>query len=236
MKRMLLLGLLAGLLTTGAGCGLFHAIFYSPCETRCGCGVCGGVGCDTCDSCDEGCGPAQACGRPVRGHVYASRRAVVADCDEGCDSCGDSCVDPCADPCGCGCYGRCWHRGPLSCVFALFTRGCWWGPNCGERYWGDFYSDPPDYWDPCDGSGNYTGGGCSSCGGNARGGCSSCGGGHVRSHAGGRYTSGAMMEEEQEGDVVSETERTATPAPKPVAEPHKAPPKSSRRQSMNYSM
>jgi hypothetical protein len=49
----------------------------------------------------------------------------------------------------------------------LFTPNSWCGPSCGERYWGDFYSDPPDCWDPCDHCGNYTGGGCHNCGGSS---------------------------------------------------------------------
>ncbi len=61
-------------------------------------------------------------------------------------------------------------RGPLSFVFALFTagtyRGCGFGDRggCGERYWGDWYSDLPECSDPCDRYGNFTGG-CSNCGG-----------------------------------------------------------------------
>ena len=127
--------------------------------------------------CDDGCWP--TCGacavrsvrrRMLRGEPPPATIAAIAampgavgraaacgrSCGPSCDSCGDSCgCDPCADPCGDGCCGRCWYRGPLSCLFALFTRGCWCGPNCGERYWGDFYSDPPDCEDPCDCHGNY---------------------------------------------------------------------------------
>jgi len=172
VKRLVLVSLLGGLLATSAGCGLMQSIFcYRPCVMRGDCLVE--------DGCyEDGCGP--ALGRPVRGPVFAARRArVYAEGDMGCDvvggrpcrrplcsRCGPVC-DPCCDPCGDVCYGRCWHRGPLSCIFALFMRGCWWDggcQGCGERYWGDFYSDPPDCWDPCDGYGNYTGGGCRDCG------------------------------------------------------------------------
>jgi hypothetical protein len=90
----------------------------------------------------------------------------------------------------------------LSCVFALIMRGCGWGStwcggNCGERYWGDFYNDPPDCCDPCDCHGNFTGGGCSHCGGGyaggysggsmgapTGGGCRSCNGGYAGNQGG----------------------------------------------------
>ena len=174
MKRVLFFGLLVGLLTAGTGCGLFQAVF-------CGHAVLGGCGCGCCgDECDDCCGPACAPLSPSSRRLHAAP-SRVADCDDGCgcgcarpchsvgcrscSPCGDSCCDPCADPCGNGCYARPWYRGPLSCVFAMFTPNCWCGPSCGERYWGDFYSDPPDCWDPCDHCGNYAGRGCHNCGG-----------------------------------------------------------------------
>lgn len=186
MKRILLLGLFLGQLAACTGCGLFDSMCYTrPYAGRYGCSDCDGGGCPT-------------CGVARRGYVAPRRAAVYADGDQGCADCGrvvrrpayggcDSCSDPCGEPCG-G-TGRCWHRGPLSCVFALIVDGfhCGACSGCGERYWGDFYSDPPDCWDPCDGYGNYTGGGCSTCGGGTsagnvatRGystGCKTCGGG-----------------------------------------------------------
>jgi hypothetical protein len=218
VKRILLFGLLAGLMTASTGCGLFQAIFcYQPCNSRTGCSAC------SCgDTCDDGC---TTCGRrAVRSPAcVASRRAVVADSDEGCDCdkpCGRaSCqtCDPCADPCGSGTCGRVWHRGPLSCLFALFTPGTWCGGNCGERYWGDFYSDPPACHDPCDGSGNYTG----SVGGGS--GCRSCGGGssvHTRGHASSYVDDGTPVADE--GELVPQADRVVTPAAKPTGTPHKA--------------
>jgi hypothetical protein len=216
VKRVLLFGLLAGMLTAGTGCGLYQAVFcYHPCG-GCGPGCCG-------DSCNDCCGSAcePAC-RPVR-PACAPHRAVVADCDDGCDcgcakpchkvgcrscsSCGDSCCDPCADPCGDGCC-RPWYRGPLSCLFALFTPNCWCGPSCGERYWGDFYSDPPDCSDPCDDGGNYTGRGCHNCGGAQHG------------HARGYVDDGEPVADE--GVLTPQAERLTTPAPKPTPAPHRA--------------
>ena len=232
VKRLILCGLLGGLLATTTGCGLFQAIFcYRPCVMRGDCDAAfAGASCE--EDCDPTCGPMQ---RPVRGLAYAPRRArAYADCDVGCDvECGrpcrrpncrncSPCGDPCADPCGECCYGRCWHRGPLSCVFALFMRGCWWGPSCGERYWGDFYSDSPDCWDPCDGYGNYTGGGnggrCRSCGGGYD---SGMGGfdGYSRGPVGGRVDDGVPVPKE---NIVSQTDRVVGPAPKPASQPHKA--------------
>ena len=219
MKRLMLCALLVGLLATNSGCGLFQAVFcYRPCITQGDCPPGFGM-----DGCDEGCGP--ICGptrRPVRPTGCAPRRSwVAADCGAGCDmECGRPCRgpycrrcapcdDPCMDPCGDACYGRCWHRGPLSCLFALLMRGSWWGPNCGEAYWGDFYSDPPDCWDPCDGYGNYTGHGCDSCGGygNAYGG--------FDGYTGGPVDDGMGVARE---NIISRTDRAVGP----VAQPHRA--------------
>lgn len=211
MKRLILFGLLGGLLATNTGCGLLQAVFcYRPCLSR---GDCGPLGYD-------GCGPAYG---PMQRPGYRTAR-VYAEGDGCCDtSCGrpcrrpncvscTPCVDPCIDPCGPGYYGRPWHRGPLSCVFALFSPCNWWGPHCGERYWGDFYSDPPDCWDPCDGCGNYTGSGYSSYGG-ANGGYE----GYRQRSATGNVFSDA--ETVPAGEIV---ERRVGPAPKPAGQPHKA--------------
>ena len=83
-------------------------------------------------------------------------------------------------------------------------QGCWCGSGCGERYWGDFYSDSPDCCDPCDGCGNYAG-----CGSGVSGGCRSCGDGY-----GGAPT--------YDDNVVYQSKRVAGPIPKTAAKPHKA--------------
>jgi hypothetical protein len=79
------------------------------------------------------------------------------DCSTCDDSCGDTCEESCGTTCG---RGICRDRtacGPLSFVFSIFNANTWRGPTCGERYWGDFYSDPPACHDPCDRCGNYVG-------------------------------------------------------------------------------
>jgi hypothetical protein len=221
VKRLILFGLLGGLLAANTGCGLLQAVFcYRPCLSRGDCGpdLCG-------DPCDDGCGPTCRPGyRGVREPIYGARRAAVyADDDMGCDGAyGGPCrraarrtCDPCADPCGGG-YCRPWYRGPLSCVFALFSPATWCGSNCGQRYWGDFYSDPPDCWDPCDSCGNYTG----STGGE----CSSCGG-SGRQHGGfDGYTRGRRVEGDYDSqdNVISENDRSIEEIPKPAPQPHKA--------------
>ena len=237
MKRILLFGLLAGVLTANTGCGLLHAVFCCrPCGDDCSPCSCN----QTCDEdCGSGCG---VVGRPIRTAGCVPRRAAACtDCGDGCGDCGtpcrarncggacnsccDSCCDPCADPCGTGCYGRPWYRGPLSCVFALLTQGCC-GAGCGERYWGDFYSDPPDCWDPCDGYGNYSGGGCRTCGGGSGnysgGGCRTCGGsGYHRGYANGGADDGVPMG--QQGQIISQTDGVVTHGSKSAGSPHRAP-------------
>jgi hypothetical protein len=221
----MLIGLLGGLLTTNTGCGLFQAVFcWRPSQTRYDSGY---------GNCDDGaCGP--TCGPTCRRGAMCARRAyAVSECDSCGGDCGPSgcgrvvgrssgsCEDPCGDPCGSGCYARCWHRGPLSCVFALLAPSTWCGAPCGERYWGDFYSDPPDCSDPCDGYGNYAGGGIRSyASGNGMvrsSGCKHCNGG-----GGTTQYSGDM----DEGEVVNDR---IQPSPSPVpaqrsssGQPHKA--------------
>jgi hypothetical protein len=230
VKRIMLFGLLAGALAATSGCGLFQSIFcYRPCTMRGDC--CGGC-CGDC--CDDGCGPrcgARGCGvRQAR--VYADcgddccpecgqplRGARCRSCGT-CGPCGDCCGDACADPCGDCCYGRPWHRGPLSCLFALFTPAYWGGRGCGERYWGDFYSDPPDCWDPCDCNGNYTGR------------CHHCGGGYSDGYGGGRP---AQVMPPSDENAVPQGDREGNPAPKPAAQPHKAAKSYSQPYSQPYS-
>ena len=162
LKRIILLGLGCGLLLVSAGCCGFSRgpVFGHPWVG--GCGPCGPVcGADTGPSCD-GCG---TCGprRPV-----VRPRIVGQGCSEcesapggQCESCGE-CGPGCGG--GCGCWQPLWWFHPLRWVSRLFCCPTWCGPCCGERYWGEFYNDPPEFWDPCDSHGNWTGRSCSSCG------------------------------------------------------------------------
>lgn len=66
----------------------------------------------------------------------------------------------CASGGGCGdcgdCGGKCAGYKPGHPLGNLL--GCTSG--CGEVYWGEWMSDPPDYCDPCDDHGNWGGYGC----------------------------------------------------------------------------
>jgi len=177
MKHALLVCLVLGVAAAASGCCGWYS---GPCQpfgshiaicdpTHCGEApfgpACGPV-------CDEPCGP--MCDEPCG-----------PECGPACDSCGDVCGEPCGDPCGDPCgecggpygrhgYGSRGHPwGPLSWLFGIFTYG-YRDSGCGEFYWSDFHSEPPDCHDPCDRCGNYTGGydgggyrqssGCPQCG------------------------------------------------------------------------
>lgn len=232
VKRIILCCLLGGMLLSSTGCGLCQLCCWRPCSMRGDCGT--GM---SCDGCDDGCGSCGPIGRPCRGPVCAGPRArLCGDCGSPCDgdcgapcrrpigrcgSCGPcgrcsscgTCSDPCADPCGNGSCGRTWHRGPLSCVFALFMGGYWCGPSCGQRYWGDFYSDPPDCMDPCDCGGNFTGGRCHTCG-NGYGQTT----GYNRTMTGGVVSNGSISE----GNIISQSDRVVGQFSNDVTQPHRA--------------
>ena len=154
-----------GVMAANTGCGLFQAIFcYRPCATRGDCGP-GLRRRGLRRRLRAACGPIR---RPVRGPACAAacaglrrlRRRLRCRCGRPCRRANLPRLRPVRRSV-CGPVRQwllrpCWHRGPLSCLFALFLPCSWCGPSCGERYWGDFYSDPPDCWDPCDGYGNYT--------------------------------------------------------------------------------
>jgi hypothetical protein len=199
MKRVLVISLLSGVLAVGNGCCLLDAIFCGPCGPACGpvcgpcgpacgdpcggpccdpcggpcCDPCGGPCCDPCGGpCGDPCGPAcvDPCGGPC-----------CDPCGAACGPCADPCCDPCAGPCA-----PCAPCGPLGCVVGILDcvkygacgPGCEAG--CGEVYCGDWASAPPDYCDPCDCYGNWTGRGCS---------CGSCGPAPGPVMAGGTYAS-----------------------------------------------
>ncbi len=140
-KRIICFSLVLGLLTAASGCGLGHAL-------KCGHGpiaICDGPACGpgcgsffgpTCGTtCQEECGPT---------------------CEPGCDSCGGPPVEECVGP-------DCGPCGPLNWIAGLFHPEAWCGPACGELYWSDFHSEPPDCRDPCDNCGNFTGMGTAGC-------------------------------------------------------------------------
>jgi hypothetical protein len=108
-----------------------------------------------------------------------------SSCNDGWDSVLGSC-NQCGS-CGGGCEGH------TPCQAMKHSLTC--GSGCGEIYWGEWTSDPPDDCDPCDNCGNWIGPTCcapawwerfktglsgwrhgsdSCCG---EGGCSSCSGG-----------------------------------------------------------
>lgn len=179
MTRSVMGGLLLSVaLAASGGCNVCRAILYDPFgpNTLCDGRRCGPL-------CGESCGP-------IRG-----RMAPPAIIDEP----GDGEYAEAWGPAPCACR-RGLIRGPLSFVFALFTAGSYPGcyGGCGERYWGDWYGDPPECCDPCDNQGNFTGGGPAWRGGPgpagmsgaemegpvaptgaAPGGCRSCGQGHT---------------------------------------------------------
>ena len=122
-----------------------------------------GCGCESCGPCEGDCGP--TCGpvrRPCRERVYAD------DCGGMRQRCGAAAAlvavatvaamnaavaasaTSASIPCG----------GSEACSIA----GTWCGPSCGNTYWGETISDPPDCHEPCNRGGHWTGrSGCASC-------------------------------------------------------------------------
>lgn len=182
-KRIILLSLGCCLLIVSAGC---HGYWR---------GGCGPYGCDdgpACSSCGGG-----GCGS-------CTTRATCGS--GGCGSCSE------CSP-GYTCYGPLCGFRPLRWVVNLFRCPCWCGPSCGEAYWGEFHNDPPDCWDPCDQSGNWTG----------RGGCSSCNHGGGGGNGGGiRYEDAMPSTPEASPEMIPEGTIDGPAAqPTPAVKPHK---------------
>ena len=173
-RYALLVCSIACVLAASSGCCHFHGMFGCPCGP--GIAICDPTHC--CDACGPACG--DACGPAC---CDACGPACACDPVPACDPCIDSCGDVCCDAC-CGPYDACGCRwGPLTWVFRIFSCG-YFGSGCGQCYWSDFHSEPPDCCDPCDQWGNWTGGGCcTACGqcGGWGGGCDACGGGYCQS-------------------------------------------------------
>lgn len=152
-SRLYSSGIVAALLLLSTGCCAVRTALYEPfgpgslCDpTHCGAASCGPVAVS--DACSPGCG-------------------VPADPCNACGPCEDRCAARACGPCG-----RPW--GPLSWVFDIFFAG-YCGDGCGELYWSDFHSEPPDCCDPCDRLGNWTGGAMSAGATTPHGGCPTCG-------------------------------------------------------------
>lgn len=133
-----------------SGCGRCYMGNGSVLKGRCAetCGECGS--CGTCENVQPSC------------KAWGPRYDTI---DSSCSSCGGCEV---VEPCGiCGSVGPCGHCRPIRGVVAgsaalvgkLLTPQKWYGEcrGCGERYWGDVLSDPPECCDPCDHQGNWIG-------------------------------------------------------------------------------
>ena len=121
-----------------------------PADSNCG----RGCGCESCSPSDGDCGP--TCGSapssaPRTTHLFRRRlqlRHVRAARGTSCGACGDDCGSCCQS-------NFCIH--PFRWIGNLFYAGTWCGPRCGNTYWGEGISDPPDCHDPCNRNGQWTG-------------------------------------------------------------------------------
>lgn len=135
VKPPLVLGTVAALALAASGCGVFCPVFY-PSYGR-------GFGPDIvrypdyADGFEPSAGGGPACGRGVGGWRSPGRYGA-------CEACGQPC-----DSAECGPYTD-GHCGPLTLIFDLFRSHGFWGSGCGGRYYGEWWSDPPDCCDPCD--------------------------------------------------------------------------------------
>jgi hypothetical protein len=143
-KRIVLLAVLCALVGLNSGCRVIGYIIGSPLSPRSYCDP---------QRCGVGCAPACP-GPPTYRWCPHGDQCHADPCDLFGGECGEAC-DPTAV-----CSGRrpCYRRwGPLAGLVWLFTGDTWCGRSCGERYWGEWFSDPVDCCDPCDQCGNFTG-------------------------------------------------------------------------------
>ena len=148
MKRIIFLGLMWGLLAGGSGCyGLrqFASCSLGP-AAQCDRSHCG-------PECMGDCGG--DCGT-------VCETAYALACEPACEAVCDPCEPACEPAYRCG--PRCSACGPLALVLSLFRCESWCGTGCGEVYWVEFHSDPPDCCDPCDRCGHFTGRQTTDCG------------------------------------------------------------------------
>ncbi|MGO9109094.1 MAG: hypothetical protein ACLP9L_07675 [Thermoguttaceae bacterium] len=187
---------------TALGCGIL--LSSSGC---CGFLRDGGCGCESCGRCEDGCGP--TCGpvrRPHRERIYGDDCGECSNCGARVSSGGDGNCNACGDECG-GCCQRNFCFQPLRWVGRLFYADTWCGPSCGNTYWGEAISDPPDCHDPCNRRGQWTG----------RGGCASC-------NRGGMHESGEMSPVPDGAPLQDEPVMEPTPAPKAPTKATRRPP------------
>ncbi len=130
----------------------------------------------------------------------ASGSCTGGGCSSGCSSgeCSGGCTSGgCSDHpsglfhglftggCSCDCAsGHC--DSACNTVPLQYQPGCkWCNCGCGEKYWSEWYNDPPLCHQPCDGCGNWTGAQPNCQGLGCQGACHSggCGGGVTVPHA-----------------------------------------------------
>ena len=96
--------------------------------------------CETCGGGFCGDGSEQVCRCP---DAMTCGEGCSGDCAGGCSDCGTNCA---SGTCGCGKQSPCWLlNGVATCA------------GCGERYWNEWYNDPPTCAEPCDCYGNWIG-------------------------------------------------------------------------------
>jgi len=107
-----------------------------------------GSGCCLPHPCGYRCGVGPGiCGSPCGGEVTGCATPTT------CGDCG-ACDDCIAEPAPCCSPNACFGPGSL---FRPFF-GC--NGGCGELYWSEWFSDPPEHCEPCDNYGNWVGTGC----------------------------------------------------------------------------
>ncbi len=154
-------------------------------------------------------------------------------------ACGPSCGPACGPSCGAGSCGPSLTCSPCGGGIKYWLNGrCYHGRSCGERYWGEWVSDPPNCCDPCNQCADFVGPRCCgpgplmrlwsaivchpcchSCGGV---GCDACGGGsysagYAPSHGGGCSTCGGGH-----GNIMNENWDHQSPPPVPGKMIHSA--------------
>ena len=199
----------------------------------------------------SGCCCVGPCG-PL-GLGLACKPGCGMNCRGGCgQSCGSSCGASCGAACGASCGPSCGCDSCATCGPSLTCSQCcggikYWlngrcyaGRSCGQKYWGEWVSDPPYCCDPCNQCANFVGprccgpgpllrlwnavacnpccNSCNSCGGA---GCGACGGGYSAGYGsyggGGCSTCGGGQ-----GNIMQENWDNQSPAPVPGQPIHNA--------------